>query len=475
MSSRFGEMLLNRRRELGMSIQQVANVIKIRPQIIEFFETGNFASMPPRGYAQGMIASYARYLGLNPREVVGAYFDELYVFERGGSAAGSQFTEGATNPVPRSVSTSGRYLMVDPPPAPNSRYGQRPQQAGYVSDTTSGHVPRRVAGTPRRVESLPPAGSTRGTLRTASGPRGGYGSDSFGAPDRTVRMNRPAGGYGSRSGYGSAAGRGGAQDPAHSRQLSRQGSGGYGGSRGGGRPASGSNRGRGYTGGRGGSSGGFGGDPRLLIGGLVAILVLIVLVIVLLVRSCSSTQPATDAGSASTTQAATEPATDDTSDADDEPADDSDADADAADGEQGDGTDTDADGTSSDPTTDAQTQPATPVEHKIKVTVDEGITTWMEIKLDGQIVYSSQTTGPFEKEYTPTESMTVTVNHPGDVHITDNGDKVDWDTRTSGVGRVTITVPQVDTPATAAAADGTATDGTDTTGTDTDTSAAAAQ
>lgn len=63
MSARFGEMLLTRRRERGMSIQQVSNAIKIRPQIIEYFETGNFASMPPRGYAQGMISSYARFWG----------------------------------------------------------------------------------------------------------------------------------------------------------------------------------------------------------------------------------------------------------------------------------------------------------------------------------------------------------------------------------------------------------------------------
>ena len=70
MAARFGDMLLEQRRRMGLSIQQVANTIKIRPQIIEFFETGNFASMPPRGYAQGMISSYARFLGLNPREVV---------------------------------------------------------------------------------------------------------------------------------------------------------------------------------------------------------------------------------------------------------------------------------------------------------------------------------------------------------------------------------------------------------------------
>ena len=72
MSARFGDMLLERRRQLGLSIHQVATTIKIRPQIIEYFEQGNFSAMPPRGYAQGMISSYARYLGLNPRTVMTA-------------------------------------------------------------------------------------------------------------------------------------------------------------------------------------------------------------------------------------------------------------------------------------------------------------------------------------------------------------------------------------------------------------------
>ena len=37
MAARFGDMLLEQRRRMGLSIQQVANTIKIRPQIIEFF------------------------------------------------------------------------------------------------------------------------------------------------------------------------------------------------------------------------------------------------------------------------------------------------------------------------------------------------------------------------------------------------------------------------------------------------------
>lgn len=99
MAARFGDMLLEQRRRMGLSIQQVANTIKIRPQIIEFFENGNFASMPPRGYAQGMISSYARFLGLNPREVVNAYFDDLMAYERETSQQGGRFQDAAATSI----------------------------------------------------------------------------------------------------------------------------------------------------------------------------------------------------------------------------------------------------------------------------------------------------------------------------------------------------------------------------------------
>ena len=135
MAARFGDMLLEQRRRMGLSIQQVANTIKIRPQIIEFFETGNFASMPPRGYAQGMISSYARFLGLNPREVVNAYFDDLMAYERETSQQGGRFQDAAGYVNSRSSVDNGRFLMVQG--GRSTRYGQRPPQAGYITETGS--------------------------------------------------------------------------------------------------------------------------------------------------------------------------------------------------------------------------------------------------------------------------------------------------------------------------------------------------
>ncbi len=136
MAARFGDMLLEQRRRMGLSIQQVANTIKIRPQIIEFFENGNFASMPPRGYAQGMISSYARFLGLNPREVVNAYFDDLMAYERETSQQGGRFQDAAGYVNSRSSVDNGRFLMVQG--GRSTRYEQRPQQAGYITETGSG-------------------------------------------------------------------------------------------------------------------------------------------------------------------------------------------------------------------------------------------------------------------------------------------------------------------------------------------------
>ena len=193
MAARFGDMLLEQRRRMGLSIQQVANTIKIRPQIIEFFETGNFASMPPRGYAQGMISSYARFLGLNPREVVNAYFDDLMAYERETSQQGGRFQDAAGYVNSRSSVDNGRFLMVQG--GRSTRYGQRPQQAGYITETGSGEEIRsqrdRFRSTPMPEDRALPA--ARGVARD---PRAGYGDGGYSdRGHRGVSTGRSRGGY----------------------------------------------------------------------------------------------------------------------------------------------------------------------------------------------------------------------------------------------------------------------------------------
>lgn len=398
MSAHFGDMLLERRRQLGLSIHQVATTIKIRPQIIEYFEQGNFSAMPPRGYAQGMISSYARYLGLNPRTVMTAYFEELDAYERATSHAGGRLQDAAGFVSPRSENPTGRFMAING----GSRYAQRPPQAGYVSESQSGHEPIRVQNNPYHQR---PSGTTR--LRGAGS--GAAASSLRSTPGGTGRA--PQGGrYPVRG--GSPAGRTGSLPPRGGRPA------------GSGRvPPRDPRRRGGAPSGRNGGT-----DPRVLIVGLVIIILLLIVIALLLLRGCAPAS-STDSDEPATTTVTTQQAP------------------------------TGADDDATAATTNAATSPATtattpavPDETVVGVSVADGGTSWVEIKLDGVSVFADNVIGPFEKEYTVEESIEITVSSPADVSVTENGETVGWDTKTAGVAKVTITAPQPATPASDASA-----------------------
>lgn len=449
MAARFGDMLLEQRRRMGLSIQQVANTIKIRPQIIEFFENGNFASMPPRGYAQGMISSYARFLGLNPREVVNAYFDDLMAYERETSQQGGRFQDAAGYVNSRSSVDNGRFLMVQG--GRSTRYGQRPQQAGYVTETGSSEEIRsqrdRFRSTPAPEERALPA--ARGVARD---PRAGYGDGGYSDRGyRGVSSGRPLGGYADadttqvtprlRSQSQPYSQRSSAPRSGQ-RNMQRQGS--Y-------RGRSDNNRGRMPQGtGRGGSNRGRGGgrapqnnglDPRIVYAGIGAVALLLIVLIVVLLRGCDSSAPESTPETPVATKTSTKKSSKTTESVDE---------------------DEDTDETTDESTdSDAAKTTAKKEENevtKVKISVAKGKTAWIEVKVDGKSVYGAQATGPFEQEYTPESSIEITTSKPSDVTVTKNGEKVRYDTKTSGVARVTITVPKKETTD---AEDGETTDGND--------------
>ena len=455
MAVSFGEMLLARRRQMGLSIQQVANTIKMRPQIIEFFETCDYASMPPRGYAQGMISSYARFLGLNPREVVDAYFDGLYRYEHDTNANGGSFLGPTMDPSPRSSNATGRFMMVEGGrvPSQGSRYGQRPPQAGYVTGARSAGAP----GSGASGRSLPP--------------RSGYPAQQV-APQRGGRPASRMSGAASANGRPRyASPRNGSAQRAGSRQQGpRPASGRAGGAANGARGASGMAPAQrrpgsrpmgaaapGYRGQSRGRSGagrssrpapsGFDlsalmGDQRVFLACLGAIAVLLVLVIVLAVRGCSggaaSDRPASSQATASTAAASGSASAAAPTASSDLTASDGSASATVP--------TTTSDGSQTGQQAAAQ---ATPTEYKVKVAYTGDKTAWIEIKVNGQ--YDSEVNSVakgFSKEYTVTESIEITTNSPSDVTVTKDGERVRYDRKSSGVGSVTITVPKQETTST---------------------------
>ena len=75
-------MLRARREAIGMSLSEAAETTNIRARVLATFEAGDYAHFPAKGYTQGMLSSYARLLGLDPREVLSVYEGELAEYEQ---------------------------------------------------------------------------------------------------------------------------------------------------------------------------------------------------------------------------------------------------------------------------------------------------------------------------------------------------------------------------------------------------------
>lgn len=78
---KFGDILADRRRALRKSIDQVSQATGLNHAAITAFESSNFAAMPA-GYAQNMITTYSRYLGLDPSEMARLYHRQYERFEK---------------------------------------------------------------------------------------------------------------------------------------------------------------------------------------------------------------------------------------------------------------------------------------------------------------------------------------------------------------------------------------------------------
>lgn len=68
-----GKILKNTRESKGISLETVEENIKIRRKYLEAIENEDFEMLPGRVYSKGFIRNYARFLGLNAKELVSAF------------------------------------------------------------------------------------------------------------------------------------------------------------------------------------------------------------------------------------------------------------------------------------------------------------------------------------------------------------------------------------------------------------------
>jgi cytoskeletal protein RodZ len=77
----FGEILRIEREKLGLSLDQVTASTRVRRKFLQAFEDSDFLEMPPHGYALNMIVSYARFLGLDPNDILDAFNKDYATYE----------------------------------------------------------------------------------------------------------------------------------------------------------------------------------------------------------------------------------------------------------------------------------------------------------------------------------------------------------------------------------------------------------
>ncbi|HVY85752.1 MAG TPA: RodZ domain-containing protein [Caulobacterales bacterium] len=67
---RAGKKLEEARKQLGLSLQEVSDRIRVRREFLEALETMNVKLLPGKAYALAFLRSYAQVLGLKPDEIV---------------------------------------------------------------------------------------------------------------------------------------------------------------------------------------------------------------------------------------------------------------------------------------------------------------------------------------------------------------------------------------------------------------------
>lgn len=454
----FSQMLVERRRELGYSTGQAARALRLKEEVLEAFERGDFASMPKSGYAQGMLASYARFLGLDAQEVTDLFVEALDDYRTRGTGVGTRQRRGRD---PRRMAQRPEGPVTNQPQVPSRGYlptsggiagdlgdyattsAARPHGQGrtYQQRTRTPRYPSSSLGQPmrtsRRSGDLPEDRYDQGARSAVRRARYDYGRDDITTmrvdPDQyvddlryddTPRPYAPASTRGGRAPMRDmpTPDRPNVQRRPSSRQRQQV-------------------RGRGRRSEPQGFLASLTSDPLRFIG-VVVVLVAIIITIILVfsVSSCGAFRTASDTDktvpvSQTTTQ-------DSTSD---------DTDSEQAAKEAAAAQEIASSAGKQDDATTSETQAT------VVVSVADDAVTWVEIECDGESKVAETVTGPWTQSYVVTSSITVQAADTTAVTVTNNGRQVQFDSRASGIGTVTIKVTKPSNTASGSDANATST------------------
>lgn len=495
---RFSEMLVNRRRQLGLSISQASQVLRLKEQVLIAFEEGDFDHIPKSGYAQGMLSSYARYLGLNPRQVVSQFSSDLAEYNKtGGTSTSSSYQGDNTYLAPRKLlptsggpagdlgafaTTSQPHSRQQSSPLVTRRYvgtlhDETEREYGYDSEEQYYQQQDQrpyTARQPLSSQRVSSASSARARSRRSSERGARAYSSAYGRDDVTtrkvgsgeytddLRYDDEASPYDAAS---TRSGRRSSRNIANTRRPNVQ------------RRQSNSRAQREATARQNGVVGviaDFFSDSRRSLAAILVVLALaLTAIIIFSVRSCVSGQtqeegktvPVTQTDSTDTTTTTGTTATNANANANanatgtttstDNPVDkvidetQSAARSSATNTTQTttptdqNATNAEANGQTSNKeqkqgTQSATTQQNTAKQTKVVVSVEAGSVSWVEVLCDGESKVATTITGPWSETYDVHDSINVEVSDTSAVTVTENGEQRTFDSKTSGIGSLTI-------------------------------------
>jgi cytoskeleton protein RodZ len=73
----FGSYLKTHREKKGIRLEEIASITKIHLHSLELLETGRWAQLPPEPFIRGFIIAYAKYVGLDPKQAISRYLEEV--------------------------------------------------------------------------------------------------------------------------------------------------------------------------------------------------------------------------------------------------------------------------------------------------------------------------------------------------------------------------------------------------------------
>lgn len=72
-----GQVLKEEREKKFYTLEEIEKATKIRKELLEALESGQYSKLPPPTFIQGFIRSYGKFLGLNPEKLLAVYRREF--------------------------------------------------------------------------------------------------------------------------------------------------------------------------------------------------------------------------------------------------------------------------------------------------------------------------------------------------------------------------------------------------------------